>query len=277
MKQVRLLIASNAGGSGKTTTALHVAYELARVGKKVTVVELDHNGSISAFTGLTDDLNPDQTLHKLWDDFDGNYPLEPFWSEYAPNLSVLRGGRWIERISREISTRGRGFYFLVDALEDYPLDVDVIIFDTPATLEPMGIPGYLAATHILCPIKPEIKDAEMVAQLITWTTEKNREFRLKQPPQILGFVPTRVDYSQSVHRDILGVDEKGQALLHPPEDCLPKIFEAIDLTLLPPVKQSAYYLSACRLKQPLPTLNARTAKNQDYRSISDLIESILDS
>ena len=61
MKQVRLLIASNAGGSGKTTTALHVAYELARVGKKVTIVELDHNGSISAFTGLTDDLNPDHT------------------------------------------------------------------------------------------------------------------------------------------------------------------------------------------------------------------------
>ena len=93
MKQVRLLIASNAGGSGKTTTALHVAYELARAGKKVTVVELDHNGSISAFTGLTDDLKPDQTLHKLWDNFDGNYPLEPFWSEHAPNLSVLRGGQ----------------------------------------------------------------------------------------------------------------------------------------------------------------------------------------
>ncbi|PSB47645.1 ParA family protein, partial [Chamaesiphon polymorphus CCALA 037] len=97
------------------------------------------------------------------------------------------------------------------------------------------------------------------------------------PPQILGFVPTRVDYSQAVHRDILGVDEKGQALLHPPEDCLPKIFETIDLTLLPPIKQSAYYLSACRLKQPLPTLNARTVKNQDYRPIADLIESILNS
>jgi chromosome partitioning protein len=275
MEQVRLLIASNAGGSGKTTTALHLAYELARLGKKVTIVELDHNGSICAFTGLGDDPEPARTLHKLWDNFDGKDPLESFWAEYAPNLSVIRGGHSIERISREISTRGRGFYFLADTLEDYPLAVDVIIFDTPATLEPMGIPGYLAATHILCPIKPEIKDAEMVAQLITWTTQKNKEFRLKHPPHILGFLPTRVDYSQSVHRNILGVDEKGQALQNPPEDCLPRIFKAIGMNLFPPVRQSAYYLTACQEKRPLPALNSRTAKNQDYRPIAALIESIL--
>ena len=40
-RQIRLLIASNAGGSGKTTLAVHLAYEVGAKGYKTTLIELE--------------------------------------------------------------------------------------------------------------------------------------------------------------------------------------------------------------------------------------------
>ncbi len=51
-RQIRLAISSNAGGSGKTTMAVHLAYAVGAKGYKVTVIELDHNGSLQILAGL---------------------------------------------------------------------------------------------------------------------------------------------------------------------------------------------------------------------------------
>ena len=56
-RQIRICIASNAGGSGKTTAAVHLAYAIAAKGFKVTIIELDISSSLSTFTGLS--MNPD--------------------------------------------------------------------------------------------------------------------------------------------------------------------------------------------------------------------------
>lgn len=45
-------IASNAGGVGKTTLAIHVGYRLAQHGVKTLLVDLDTNGSLARFCGL---------------------------------------------------------------------------------------------------------------------------------------------------------------------------------------------------------------------------------
>ncbi|MBW4458233.1 MAG: ParA family protein [Nostoc indistinguendum CM1-VF10] len=50
--QVRLALLSNAGGSGKTTLAVHLAYLLANEGFRVALIDLDPQGSVSLFCGL---------------------------------------------------------------------------------------------------------------------------------------------------------------------------------------------------------------------------------
>lgn len=50
--QIRLAIVSNAGGSGKTTVASHLAYAIGARGYKVVLIELDQNGSLAVFGGL---------------------------------------------------------------------------------------------------------------------------------------------------------------------------------------------------------------------------------
>jgi chromosome partitioning protein len=275
-QQVRLMIASNAGGSGKTTTAVHVAYGLGKLGYRVTLIELDHNGSLSTFTGLSPAPTDDETLLKVWkSDFDGNYPLQPIWSDYVDSVMAIQGGRPLQTMIREIPSRGRGFYMLQDRLiEDYPLETDVIIFDTPATLEPVGVMALAASTHVLCPIKPEQKDAEMLFGLLEWFYATTSEFKLRPKPEIIGFVPTRVDPKKATHRKILGIDDKGVPLENADlSDTLPVLIQEAGINCFPIVRDSNYYLTATTARLPLSLFRPSAPGAQDFDPI---IQAIID-
>jgi cellulose biosynthesis protein BcsQ len=73
-RQIRLLIASNAGGSGKTTLAVHLAYEVGAKGYKTTLVELDSNSSFRVFLGLNPPRDEDSIASVLRKTFRGDYP-----------------------------------------------------------------------------------------------------------------------------------------------------------------------------------------------------------
>jgi chromosome partitioning protein len=278
-KQVRLMIASNAGGSGKTTTAVHLAYGLGKAGYRVTLIELDHNGSLSTFTGLEPTPDEDETLLKVWkSDFDGEYPLQEIWSEHVDGVTAIQGGKPLQTMIREIPSRGRGFYMLQDRLlEDHPLNTDVVIFDTPATLEPIGVMALAASTHVLCPIKPEQKDAEMLFGLLEWYYATISEFKLRPKPEIIGFVPTRVDPKKSTHRKILGIDEKGMLLKGLDlSDTLPALIQEAGINCFPLVRDSNYYLTATTARLPLPLFRPNAPGAQDFdpiiQAIIDLVE-----
>jgi chromosome partitioning protein len=278
-QQIRLMIASNAGGSGKTTTAVHLAYGLGKAGYSVTLIELDHNGSLSTFTGLPPTPENSETLLKVWKtDFDGNYPLQPIWSEHVVNVNAVQGGKPLQTMIREIPSRGRGFYILQDRLlDDFPLDSDVIIFDTPATLEPIGVMALVASTHVLCPIKPEQKDAEMLFGLLEWYYSTISEFKLRPKPEIIGFVPTRVDPKKATHRKILGIDEKGEALENTDtSDTLPALIQEAGIHCFPIIRDSNYYLTATSARLPLPLFRPNAPGAQDYDPIVEVIINLID-
>lgn len=86
-QQIRIAIESNAGGSGKTTLAIHLAYALGKKGYKVILIDLDQNGSLSLFTGERTTYGREQSLAAIFDaGFDGNYPLVAIWKDYVDKL-----------------------------------------------------------------------------------------------------------------------------------------------------------------------------------------------
>lgn len=277
-KQIRLMIGSNAGGSGKTTTSVHVAYGLGKRGYKVTIIELDYSGSLSSFTGLP--MNPieEQSIAQvLKKGFKGNYPLQPVWADRLSTVTAIQGGEAIRDCIREVPINARGHYVLQDRLTDYPIESDVVIFDTPASLEPMGVMALAASTHVLSPIKPEIKDAQGLFGFLRWYDTTIEELRLTPRPQILGFVPIRVDYLNSgTHRDVLGVDKKGQARADIDlSGTLPGLLASLEIQCFPPVKESKNYLRACTDGVPLPIYRPGTPAAQDFDPIVEQIIQLL--
>ncbi len=91
-QQIRLAILSNAGGSGKTTTAVHLAYAIGSKGYKVALFELDSNGSLQTFAGIPS-ATPETSLSAvLKKGFEGNYPLIPLWTEHVSNVRAVQAG-----------------------------------------------------------------------------------------------------------------------------------------------------------------------------------------
>lgn len=250
--QIRLAIASNAGGSGKTTMATHLAYLIGAKGYKVTIFELDQSGSLCIFAGLAKADAEHSVASVLNKSFSGDYPLISLWADHLSTVTAIQGGEEIEQSTQEIYLNARRYYTLHDRLEDYPLDADLIIFDTPASLEPMGLVALAASTHVLVPVKPEYKDTGGFAGFLKWYYTKIDELRLKPKPKILGFVPTRVDLKKAPHRNILGIDEQG----NPKKDgdsseTLPGLLQEMGINCFPYIKESSFYLSASGVGLPL--------------------------
>lgn len=252
-RQIRLAVVSNAGGSGKTTVATHVAYAVAAKGYKVTLIELDHNGSLAIFAGLPPASAESSLATVLQKDFKGDYPLIPLWPDRVGHLNAIQGGESLETAIANLYGSNRRHYSLLDRLEDYPLDSDLIIMDTPASLEPMGLLALAASTHLLAPIKPEWKDTGSLANLFNWYCVKVDELRLKPRPQFMGFVPCRVDLAgEGTHRDILGLDAKGNPRTDIDlSDTLPAYIESLGIPCFPVIRESSYYLRACGVGVPL--------------------------
>ena len=259
--QIRLAVISNAGGSGKTTLSVHLAYALAKPKFKVALIDLDPQGSLTLFCGLTP-LEPEQTLAAvLRDDFNGNWPLTSCWSEYTKNVVLCQGGMVLTQTADELVLHKRGAYLLSDALTDYPLEQDLVIFDCPATLGPLPLMALAASTHIIIPVQLEPKSIQGAAHLLEWYYHQCRHLRLKPQPEILGFVPNQYDARRAVHRQIL--------------DSLPAQLEPMGIRGFPPIRDSAEFVNASGQGLPLHLYRKSHPASSDFKELTKHLETLI--
>jgi len=247
IQQIRIAIESNTGGSGKTTLATHLAYALGKKGHQVILIDLDQNGSLSLFTGETTFPEKKRSLATVFEpEFKGDYPLIPIWKDHINTVQVIQGGSPLEDVIRGLHLHERRYEVLKDRLEDYPLDAEVVILDTPASLEPMGLIALAASTHILVPLKPEYKDSFAAAGMVNWFYQKIESLRLRPKPEILGFVPSRVNVAKfAAHRNLLGIDKQGKTRTGVElTETIPYQLQQMGITCFPPIKESGFILSA---------------------------------
>jgi len=167
-KQMKLAIMTGAGGVGKTTLAANLGYEVARLGYRVVIFDLDPQGSINVACRLNKTPAPKATTAWLYSGFfDGNYTLIPVWQQNVKTLEVMQGGGALFKIMANLAQPG-GISLLRNALIEYPLLHDLIIFDCPATLEHIPKSALAAATHLLIPLMPDAKAVDGTRVLLDW-------------------------------------------------------------------------------------------------------------
>ena len=167
------------GGSGKTTTAAHLAQRLALKGHRVLAIDLDPQASLTSLHGVQPeyDLRDGGTLYDAIR-YDNPAPISAVIRKtYIPNLDLIPGNLELMEFEHETpralaqGNAGLFFFRVREALSQVDDDYDVVVIDCPPQLGFLTMSALSAATGVLVTIHPEMLDVMSMSQFLRMTAD----------------------------------------------------------------------------------------------------------
>lgn len=174
-----LATATFKGGSGKTTSSIHLAQRFALKGYRVLAIDMDPQASFSTMMGLRPeiDLHESGTIYDALRYGDDRVPLrDVIRKTYFPNLDLAPGGLILSEYETEtpMALRNRDyepFYSRLDtAIQSVEADYDLVFIDCPPQLGFLTMSAMVAATSLIITVIPNMIDVASLAQFMTLAT-----------------------------------------------------------------------------------------------------------
>ncbi len=193
-----IAIINQKGGVGKTTTAINLGTYLARLGKKVLVLDLDPQGnSTSGFGFVNEDLSG--CVYNVLID---GAPVSRIRKEtkHHPNLHLAPASINLAAAEVELVSQLAREHKLKAALDAVGDDYDYILIDNPPSLGLLTVNGLVAADRVLIPVQAEYYALEGLGQLLA--TIKRVRVQLNPNLELLGVLVTMFDKRTSLSKEV---------------------------------------------------------------------------
>ncbi len=193
-----ICITNQKGGVGKTTTAINLAYYLAKSKKRVLLIDLDPQGNATSGLGLNKaDLQESMTEVML-----GVVKLEKVIKKTNfKNLDLAPTTPQLANAEVEIAKMDKKFTFLRDGIKAVSKNYDYIIIDSPPSLSFLTVNAMVSANYLLLPVQTEFYALEGVVQLL----ESMKLVKKAMNPnlKLVGVVATMYDKRTSLSAQVL--------------------------------------------------------------------------
>lgn len=147
------------GGVGKTTTVVNLSHALAKIGKKVLIVDMDPQGNSTSGLGFYDfDL-------MIYDFLMENNGKALYKTNYE-NVHIIPANREFSGVEIELAKGGDWQFKLKNALEPVINDYDYVLIDSPPSLGILSMMSLIASNYIIIPVQCEYYALEGVSQLM---------------------------------------------------------------------------------------------------------------
>lgn len=170
------------GGSGKTTTAAHLAQFLALKGYRILAVDLDPQASLSALHGYQPefDIGENETLYGAIRYHGSRRDLSDLIRQtYFPGLDLIPGNLELMEFEHESpkvladKQSGGDLFFarVARALATVESRYDLVVIDCPPQLGFLTLSAMCAATAVLITVHPQMLDVMSMCQFLLMTSD----------------------------------------------------------------------------------------------------------
>ncbi len=190
-------VTNQKGGVGKTTSAVNIAFFLAKAGKTTLLIDFDPQGNATSGLGV-DKQSLEATMSEVM--LETSTLADVIIPTKHKNLSLAPSTPHLANTEAELSQAERRFTRLKNAiasLEDY----DFIIIDSPPSLSLLTVNGLIAANNVLLPVQAEFYALEGLGQLLE--TMKLVRKNMNPNLDLLGVLPTMMDSRTTLSNQVL--------------------------------------------------------------------------
>jgi len=194
-----IAIANQKGGVGKTTTTISLGAALSELEKRVLLIDMDSQGTLSIALGIN---GMNGTMYDVLRDMDvmlEDVVLPTATNCYLAPSNIHLAGAEVELINEP----GREF-ILKSKLAAVDSQYDYVLIDCPPSLGMLTLNSFTAAESILIPVQAHYLAFRGMQMLLT--TIAKVKTRLNPELDIMGILPTffdrRTKHSQEVMQQL---------------------------------------------------------------------------
>jgi chromosome partitioning protein len=164
------------GGSGKTTTAAHLAQHLALRGHRVLAIDLDPQASLTALHGIQPELDEVPSLYEsLRYDEERQSITEVIRKTNIPNLDIIPASLDLQEyeydtpvaLTSKDPQAGRAFFTRIsEALKEVDDRYDIVVIDCPPQLGYLTLTALTASSSVLITVHPQMLDVMSMSQFL---------------------------------------------------------------------------------------------------------------
>ncbi len=251
---IRLVVANQRGGVGKTTAAVNYACYLAQRGHRTLLIDTDSQGSIAVMLNL-------RPKHYFSQFLVNKFHLDECIVPFGENLSVLCGNK--DTVQAESALAGAVVRELAlkIILQPYEQQYDAVVIDVSPSINLLQTAAMVYARNVLIPVNMDLlslNGANAAYDMIRLLNDL-----IRADIRAIGLMPCQVDHRLS----ITALVQQG----------LEKMSQLFDVPILPGIRTDQSVNKAFRAREPLLLFDPQSKAALDYLNVFNQITPLMES